>query len=222
MSELKKIFLPGVKIQIEIMNKQGEIDQLASQVDEQLADGNLEILAPLQQGKIVNLLNDTKIDIVLPKGDAIYRFAARIVSKNYKRISTYIIEPLSEVTKIQRRGYFRMKVIKEVSIKVVENLAEKQFGKPVKGTMMDLSGGGCLFTCPGDYMEGDLLELEFEMRGKMVAFITVVRRKLLNDINARYKHSYGVRFENFTDAERNEVSKFVFEEQRRLIKKGLI
>ncbi len=222
MGALEKVFVPGEKIQIELLNKQGEIDQLASQIAEANPDGTFEILTPIRQGKIVNLLNDTRIEVVMPKGDAIYKFSARIVGKNFSKISSLRIEPLSGLSKIQRRGYFRMKVIKEVMLKKVENFEEKLFGKPTRGTLIDLSGGGAMYTCAAEFEEGDQVELEFEMRDRTVAFIALVRRKVLNDANARYKYSYGVRFENITDAERNEIAKFIFEEQRRLIKKGLI
>jgi len=222
MREIYRVFLPGEKIQLELRNKQGEIDQLASQITEVNPDGTFEILTPIHKGKIVNLLNETKLEVVMPKGDAIYRFKARITGKKFQKIASIRIEPLSEVEKIQRRGYFRMKVIKEVTIKKVENFDEKIFGNPGKGTLIDLSGGGAMFTCAANFEEGDLVELDFEMRDKPVSFIGSVRRKILNDDNARYKHSYGIRFENITTAEKNEIAKFVFEEQRRLIKKGLI
>lgn len=222
MRERERIFLPGEKIQLELKNKQGEIDQLASQITEVNPDGTFEILTPIFQGKIINLLNETKIQVVLPKGDAIYRFSARIIGKKFQRISSVRIEPISEVEKIQRRGYFRMKVIKEVAVKKVENFAEKLYGPLSKGTLIDLSGGGAMFTCALDYSEGDLIEIDFEIRDKAVSFLGVIRRKTLNDSNARFKHSYGIRFENITEPEKNEIAKFVFEEQRRLIKKGLI
>ena len=221
MRELYKVFLPGEKIQIEIINKQGEIDQLSSQITEVNQDGTFDILTPIYKNKIVNLLNETKLDVVLTKGNAIYSLKAQIIGKNFRKISSMKIEALSDMEKTQRRGFYRMRIIKEVTVKKIENLEEKRFGSPVKGTILDISAGGGMFTCTADFFEGDLLELDFEIRGRRIALLARIKRKLLNDVNSRYNHSYGVRFHNITEPERNEISKFVIEEQRRLIKKGL-
>ena len=221
MWELYKVFLPGEKIQLEVVNKQGEIDQLSSQITEVNSDGTFDILTPIYKNKIVNLLNETKLDVVLPKGNAIYSFKALIIGKSFRKISSMRIEALSDMEKTQRRGFYRMRIIKEVTVKKIENLEEKRFGSPVNGTILDISAGGGMFTCGADFFEGDLLEFDFEIRGRRIALLGRIKRKRLNDINTRYNHSYGVRFHNITEPERNEIAKFVIEEQRRLIKKGL-
>lgn len=222
MRELFKVFVPGEKIQLEVINKQGETVQLVSQVESLNSDGTFEVLTPLLQGKLINLITETIVRVVLPKGDAVYQFKGKIVGKSFKRLSTLRIEPITDLLKIQRRNHFRVKLIKDITIKMVENLDERIFGKPISGTILDISSGGMSITCAPEFFEGDWLELEFEMRGRIVAMLGSIRRKLNNDFNARYKHSYGVRFENITQAEHNEIARYVIEEQRKLIKKGLI
>ncbi len=222
MRELYKVFIPGQRIQVEVSNKHGDIDQLNSQIEELNSDGTFEILTPLSQGKLVNLLTETKVRIVMPKGDAIYQFAAKIIGKSFKRISTLRIEPISELNKIQRRNHFRVRLIKDVKIKLVEDIEARAFGAIISGTILDISSGGAAITCAPEFYEGDWVELEFEMRGRIVAMLGSVKRKSNNDAKARYKYSFGIQFENITQAEHNEIARYVIEEQRKLIKKGLI
>ena len=222
MKDLPKIFYPGSKIQIEIVTKTKDNQQYASQVIEAYANGTMEVVTPMLKNKIVYFINDTIITIVLPKGDATYQFDAKVIGKSFANIQTMKVEAISEITKIQRRGYFRLKLIKDIECRAAANMEDREFGEVFKGTMVDISGGGVLFTTTTDIDEYGIIELTIDLNGKKLVVLSSIRRKSLISAGTKVKYTYGVRFENISDFERNLIAKYIFEEQRKLIKKGLV
>lgn len=69
--------------------------------------------------------------------------------------------------------------------------------------------------------ENDTLEFTLDLNGIIKVVLGVIIRRTLNE-SYRAPYSYGVQYIKLNMADRNAINKFIFEEQRRLIKKGLI
>ncbi|MGE5631774.1 MAG: flagellar brake protein [Caulobacteraceae bacterium] len=221
MPDLKKVFSVGEKIQILFNDGIGKSHEYVSQIINFHDNEHIDVLIPIYKSEFVYLKEDTIFKVVIPKGEAVYEFVARIADKLYGKIPMLRLHIISELTKIQRRNYYRLKLIREVEIRVVLDLKDRKFGEKLKGHLLDISGGGLMFNMSGELDNKDLVEITLDLNGKkMVVFGSIVRKSMNH--NARTPYTYGVSFEKITEFERNVITKFIFEEQRKLIKKGLV
>lgn len=219
MLEYFRYFALGDKIQIEVPNRE---QQYTSQIVDMYKDGTLDILAPIYKNRVVYLVDNMTVNIILPKGEAIYQIRARVLKKINDKISIVRLEIVSDIIKIQRRDYFRLRVVKSIKVRKVEDIKENKFGDTIKASMLDISGGGMQFSASKELDEGDMLEISFDLTAaKEMTLFGIVRRKIYTN-NPKAAFNYGVKFEKISEFERNEITKFIFEEQRKLIKKGLM
>lgn len=227
MTDLKKFFTIGEKIQIDHIDIRGHLQEYASQVVDIHGLDFMDVLIPIHKNQDIYLKVDSIVKIVLPKGDAVYEFKAVVHEKLFGRVPLLRLKMISEVNKIQRRDFYRLKLMRDIEARKLlskndlGNKQEKKFGDIFKCYMHDISAGGVLISTKEDIQEGDTLELKIDLNGtELVAYGVIVRRTLTASPRAPF--SYGVKFDKMSEFDKNKLSKFIFEEQRKLIKKGLI
>lgn len=221
MLDLKKFLAVGEKIQIEYFDEIGRHNDYKSQIVEIHDNELVDVLIPIHKKREVYLRQDTVIKIIVTKGEAVYEFRAVLYETLFESIPLMRLKLLTEMNKIQRRDFYRLKVMIDIQVRLVENYDEKKYGEKSKGNMLDISSGGLSFCSRTEYQEKDILELTLDLNdNKLIVFGEIVRRTL-ND-NYRSPYSYGVKYVRMNVIERNVITKFIYEEQRRLIKKGII
>lgn len=221
MLDLKKYFTIGEKIQILYISPRGQEYEYVSQAVEIHANGFVDILIPIHKTQDMPLRTDGIIKLVIPKGEAVYELKAAIADRINSRVPLLRLKIIAEVDKIQRRDFYRLKMMKDVEVRPIENLEEKPQGGKTKCNLHDISAGGLLFSTNKEFREGDMLELTLDLSGmNIIVYGIVVRRTLTVSHKAPY--SYGVRFDRISELDKNKITKYIFEEQRKLIKKGLI
>lgn len=221
MLDLKRYFTVGEKILMEYIDAVGHIHEYTSQVIELHPDETMDVLIPIHRNQDIFLRQDSLLKIVVAKGEAVYELKAVLYEKLYGRIPLYRLKILDDINRIQRRNYFRLKIMRDVEAALVEDLKERKYGERFRCNMHDISAGGIHISTSKELQEKDLLEFTLHLGArKLVLFGLVIRRTLSG--NPRAQYSYGIKFDRMSDFERNEITKFIFEEQRRLIKKGLV
>lgn len=221
MQEFKKHFGAGEKIHVEMINGYDK-HQYVSQIVENYDNGIFDILTPVHKSRIVYFSNASIIKISTVKGAAIYEVEAKVLEKTFGRIPMMRLVVASNLNKVQRRDFYRLRTIVDISIRRAINLNEKKFGEKFSGTALDISAGGLLLNTNKDLEENDLLEMTLNLisERELVLFGIIVRKQY-NSVT-RFSYEYGIKFQNVSDFEKNEITKFIFEEQRKLIKKGLV
>lgn len=221
MQDYNKYFEVGDKIQLEMMYG-FEREPYVSQIIEFYDNGILDVLTPIHKGRVVYFRNDSIIKVILSKNEAVYQINVKILEKTFGQIPMMRLEIVSDISKIQRRDFYRLRLIKEITYRKAISLKEKTFTEKFKGNLLDISGGGLMFNSPKEWQEQDMIEITLNLAsGKILTLMGVIVRKIYhNDI--KYCYEYGIRFEGISEQERNEITKFIFEEQRKLVKKGLI
>ncbi len=221
MLDLKKYFTVGEKIQMDYLDASGHQREYISQVVEIINNEYIDVLIPIHKKRDVYLSQDALLKIVLVKGEAIYEFKAVLHEKLFGRIPLLRLKIFSEVNKIQRRDYYRLKLMGDLEARLVEDLKERKYGELFKCNLHDISAGGVLLSTNKELQEKALLEFTLNLNGnKLIVYGTIVRKTLTG--NHRAPYSYGVKFEKMSELEKTAITKFIFEEQRRLIKKGLV
>ncbi len=215
-----KHFSIGEKIHIELINNYDN-HQYTSQIAEIHDDGTLDVVIPIFKGRIIYFKNESIIKIIIPRGEAIYEFKAKIINKIFGKIPLLRLMLVSEIKKIQRRDFFRLKCIQSLHVRKVINIKEKEFGETINANTLDISGGGLAFTCSAEFGDNDILEVSLTVNGVSLTIFGRIVRKTYTG-NPGIPYNYGISYENITEIQRNEIMKFIFGEQRKLAKKGLI
>lgn len=221
MFDLKKYFTVGEKILMEYIDASGHKHVYTSQVVELHPNEFIDILIPIHKNHDIYLKQDALLKLIISKGEAVYEIRAVLYEKLFGRIPLYRLQVADEINKIQRRNFYRLKLMRDIEAALVEDFKERKYGERFKCNLHDISAGGLLISTSKELKENDMLEFTLNLNGKKLIVFGIIIRRTLTD-NYRAKYSYGIKFERTSDFERNEITKFIFEEQRRLIKKGLV
>ena len=164
---IAEIIQPGDKVDISFVQnvERAKKDQsmpkiYKSQVLDLKENGNLEISMPVERGKLVLLPLGIRMEFIFFSKGTLYRAVGQ-VRERYKRENVYMleIELKSQISKYQRREFFRFPCImdmnyytieeQEAALKTGEALfielqeAEgKSRDREYAGRIVDLSGGG--------------------------------------------------------------------------------
>jgi c-di-GMP-binding flagellar brake protein YcgR len=161
------------------------------------------------------------LKIVTMKEDAIYEMNTVLHEKLFGVIPLLRLKGISEVIKIQRRDYYRLKYFKEVNARLVLDMKKGEYGESFKCNIQDISLGGIMLSTAKHLNDKDIIEINLDLDEKIKVVHGVIVRRILKESNKNI-YFYGVEYVGLTKADSNNINKFIFKEQRRLIKKGLI
>lgn len=221
MQEINKFIAIGEKINLLLMNNYDN-HQYVSKIESINEDETIDVLIPIAKNRIVYIKNDTILKVIIAKEGSIIEFKAQIVNKLFGAIPLLRLKRVSEITKIQRRNYYRLRIVKSIKVRKVIDIKEKQFDEFFKASLIDISGGGIALAASQELELGDLIEANMELNTSMINIFGKIVRKDIRDEGNTTKFFYGVNFDKITEVERNIIMRFIFEEQRKLAKKGLI
>ena len=212
----------GCKLELELYDNDGEhnVPLLVSQFESDSPDGTLNILAPIHEGRIYPIRRGTKMDIIYEKNGELFKFSAETVERKISgNIYLLAVKPLSEEERLQRRTFFRFSTILDVQYRMFRELEEEDRGTFKKTITRDISGGGlCLLTNEkphyGWYIEGVLnIQRDIPFIGRIVRVINVHDK-------GKFNYEVGVEFVEIKNPDREKIIGFIFDSQRKLLKKG--
>lgn len=201
-----------------------------SRVYDVLTEDRLEIVMPMEKTKLILLPIDGEYDLSFYTSMGLYQCFARIIDR-YKSNNVYVVvfELTSNLRKHQRRDYYRFSCVldmktrelKQEEIQAVEaNQVLLVPGLPLRRSLIvDISGGGIRFISDHAYDEGSMIYCtyqlilegaakDYEIVGKVLSVKEVVNRP------GEYEHR--VQYVNLDNDTREEIIKFIFEEERRI------
>lgn len=221
---LKTKLTLGTKLELELYDANGNkmVPTLISQFEAVLPDDSMEILSPLLEGRIFPVRRGTRMEVIYQKDGEVYKFASEAIERKLEGNIHYLrIRPLTEEEKIQRRYFFRFSCVRDVEYRLFADgdTQEEERGVFRKGVTKDISGGGICFRADvkpeiGWQVEGILrLNRDIPFIGRVVRVIDIRE-------GGRYNYEIGVEYTDITNMNRERVISFIYEEQRKLLKKG--
>jgi len=233
--------IAGTKLQLEVLEQNGKDvnNVFVSEVEWVEDDKNLVIAAPIYEGNIYPLPIGTRINLYIffkkrhSDITELYACGAIVVERDSKqKIATLKVKITGELIKIQRRQYFRFDCTLPVKYRIVNEEGNNDPGMgeteakaiPLKDAVTrDISGGGVCIALEENVEKGTVLELYIDLgKEENMNFVGKVVRVERKDISEIYKYEAGIAFEAIDDKEREKIIRFIFDEQRKLRKKGLI
>lgn len=232
----------GNKIEIQMVdtNKEKNKNKEApktyiSQIQDILSENQLEIMMPMEQSKLILLPMDREYNLVVYTNNGLFQCFARIIDR-YKsnNIYTLVVELTSNLRKYQRREYYRFSCALEMNSRNLEEeevraIEEKDPysnlipGLPLKrSVIVDISGGGIRFLSSHPYEPGSLIYISYNLvvAGNMKEYELVgkvLSSRKVDDRKGSYEHR--VQYVDIDADVREEIIKYIFEEERKHMKK---
>ena len=208
----------------------------------------VKLSMPIYESKVVPLEVEDDYDLCFFTNSGLYQCKGR-VRKRYMDKKMYVLDILllTDLKKFQRRKFYRLdcmfsikyRFISDVEQILRQRFAAGNFESPEEeerceqmledipkewedGTISDLSGGGMRFHCGKEMRRGQLVEVNIPLSLQRGIRPVIFQMEVIACVYyAGSKVAYEVRgeFQNVPDQERETVVKYVFEEQRRRMRK---
>ena len=237
---IERIISPGDKLEmkstVSVVLPDGTegIKTYKTSVYDVLDDGRIEIVMPIEQTKLVLLPVDGEYDVCFFSHGGMYRADVRIVDRQ-KVNGTFILvtELISNLHKFQRREYYRFNCIVEMTAREMSRQETEAFAKGLtylvsekdmdRGVIVDISGGGTRFVSKKKFTEGSLILMKFELSimEKDRPFLLAAKVLHSGEIeNRKDEYENRVKFEFIDNTTREEIIKYIFDEERKNRKNG--
>lgn len=241
---LSDIIAAGQVVEIEAVKDDLEAQDKAelkkiyrTKVFDVLSEDQLEIMMPIEKGKVILLPVDGQFDLCFYTAKGLYQCYARILDR-YKSNNVYIVvaELTSNLKKRQRREFYRLDCALEVRFRELEkeevDAVEQGFFRPKPtnpallktGIVADISGGGVRFTAESRYEAGTLLYCTYTLAGRVMEkqYHLVGRVLRSHELEKRPGvFENRIQYVNIDVDDREEIIKYIFEEERRQRHKAL-
>ncbi len=241
---LSKYVVPGCRVDLQAIERFKDLSQdgagdtgesrktYQSQVIDVLTEDRIEISMPMEKSRLVLLPVDGEYDLYFYSDTGLYQCYARVVDR-YKNNSLYVLvlDLVSNLRKHQRREYYRFSCALEMNSRQLEE-EELAFTEnkddilmpqlPLKSSIIvDISGGGLRFVANYSYEPQSLIlckynllidgiTKEYNLVGKVLSVRELENRKGV------FEHR--VQYINMDAAEREEIIKYIFDEERKALK----
>ncbi len=217
----------GTRLELEIYNKFGTVikPSMVSQFEEYKDEITALIAAPIYEGVIFAVHIGAIIDVYLTQDNELYKFKVRVIDRGVKdRIALLKIELIGSIIKIQRRQYFRFECLNPLEYRVFSsiNIESELRGEFQDGLIKDLSGGGMCILINETADLNNFIECRFSLDAKKVNAIGNIVRVSKKETGAKVKYEVGCSFIKIDDKARDNIISYIFQQQRKLMKKGLI
>ncbi|MBQ1192894.1 MAG: flagellar brake domain-containing protein [Lachnospiraceae bacterium] len=208
---------------------------LVSQVYDIIDEDRIKIAVPLDGGKVVLLPNNTRIDACFFTSKGLYQGRFIIVDR-YKEgnLMVQVIELINELKKYQRRQYFRLSCTMSIMYRVLEEDELEEFYSTkelterleeeflLNAVALDISGGGMRFVSKQRHNKDDIMviEISFNYGGKVKKYGLLAKTiGVATSKNNSKLYEHRVEFSNVTSNVREEIIRFIFDEERKRRKK---
>lgn len=171
---------------------------------------------PMKSGRTFHTYIKERIYIYFSRKDSFYCIDGLVDKKRYTPIPVIFVTPITSPYKNQKRKYFRLKFSLPIHLKTDEGEEWQD------AYSQDISAGGAMIYFDKKIKPGCQLEVKIpSILGDVVFKAKILRceKEPIREINP---YNIALQFLDLEANHRDEIVKFLLDEQRKLRKKGLI
>jgi len=206
------MFADGVKTGDRLEIK-GNGKTYVSVVEEVTETGDITIHMPIEYGRLVELYKNTVYHAIFFTEKGILRFTAEV--SDYDKTDNFNLirlKILSEGERMQRRSFFRFNCV--IPFRFALD-GEDSFRE---GVMKDICGGGIRFVTNIDIPMNKTVKCEMVLNGEALCLQGAVLHRQ-HFPKSVYAYQYRIEFTGVMMNDREKIVQYVYEEQRRIIKR---
>lgn len=236
---LTKYVLPGERVEISTIVEEGsgrEKKIYKTTVFDVENDEEVKLVMPMEQSRLILLPIDNEYDLCFYTKHGLFQAYARVKDR-YKNNNVYVVtlELTTNLRKYQRREYYRLNCVLAMKCTCINELSEIEIRNQevefmdtsltvVDGTIVDISGGGVRFISKTKFNPSDHIQFTFDLRASNgIESFNVVGVILHSDeIEKRLgEYENRVKFTIIDTEDRENIIKYIFEEQRKIRRRSL-
>ncbi|MDI6604131.1 MAG: flagellar brake protein [Thermoanaerobacteraceae bacterium] len=203
---------PGQRIEIGIgRNKK----YYFTKVEDVSKDGTILIDTPIYHNHLVPIHLSSIIQIIFFNKNGQFAFDAEVINKFSGNLSFLQVKQISEITKIQRRKYYRLEKIIPFTYKEADDEKENFF----TGLIKDISGEGFKAVIKHRNTNNSIIFCNIKL-SDLLKEIAVKGKIIRCDLN-KDRYEIGVQFVDINDKLRDQIITFIFEEERKYKKRDM-
>lgn len=218
---LEHVLKTGTLVEIEYTNHDGATQKLNTLIDYPFKDDVFTIYAPMVKGAIYPMQENDQLYVYFMVDNAektdkeIFKIKTRIDKRGYTNgIAVYKIYKTGEPEKVQRRGAFRLPIMKDYTILVGEDF------RHVEITTTNISGTGLKSICNEKIEPKSTVILRLNTEPEVIELpCTVVMCNQLPDSISKY--DLRLQFIIEKDAISQKINAFLFKKQAEVIQKNI-
>ncbi len=220
------MYLKSIKIgnRVEIYQNPGKPEGKShlSQVEDILSENEFLIHVPIAYGQLVRLPIGKKLGFIFFTEKAMVIFSGEILQfRKEGELNFMVIKLLSEGEKIQRRAFFRFNCLLPLKYyyNPSGNIDFEQADICRDGIIKDIGGGGIRFVSNEDIDEFEEIKCNIMLDDEYLSLRGTILSKAYFP-KSNYKYQYRLEFRSATADEQESIVKFIFNEERKLMKKN--
>ncbi|MCL2253975.1 MAG: flagellar brake protein [Lachnospiraceae bacterium] len=198
-----------------------------------ISDDRFEIIMPMVKSKLILLPVDSEYDLCLYTDNGLYQCFGRIIDR-YKENNVYLVlvELTSNLRKFQRREFYRFSCALEMNSRALEEEELENIDSDIellsptlplkRCIVVDISGGGLRFVSSYSYEPGMLIHCSYSLNidGKYKEYNLVGKVLHVSEVkNKTGVFEHRVQYIDINTEEREEIIRFIFEEERKTRRK---
>jgi c-di-GMP-binding flagellar brake protein YcgR len=187
-----------------------------------VATETISVTAPREQGKLVPIDGGTRIKLIVVDGSVVFSFDSIVLGAKIEGTApVLVLQKPAHMERTQRRTTFRVPTEQfPAEGKIIQGSA----AIPFEAVCKEISGGGMMIVVDREIVSGTNLEVSFSLRGIPERFTVLGEAKRVEHLRRSGVSEYrvGVFFSNISDKMREKIIRYTFDQQRRLIQRGLI
>lgn len=231
----------GTRLELVVLNNKGEKtgSTYISQMLEYHDDGFILISAPISEARLIYIPDDTHISLSFTdRKKGLLGFNAIVNGRGMRdNVAILIVEPLSDIDKMQRRMHYRLSIAINALIfpaaggesydeqdqdkDSVKSSGAEEFNiqKPITAVTKNISGSGLCLVTDIDIPKESIIGVELDLSDNIMisAECKVIRNiKFYDDKGKRYE--LGLCFTKITKKNQDSLIRYIYKQQRERLK----
>ena len=218
----------GAKFEMEVFDRLGEmvIPPFPTKLEAILDENKIVVNAPIFKGNIFPVHTGWSVNVYFTHKKDLYYFPAIIVGRGKKDDMPLMeIKVTDNISKIQRRHYFRLNISLPVRYREFDPLLKEddEQHEYIESTTIDISGGGISIVTDEKLENDNLIECKIILPdNKDIPFIgKIIRSEKLFDVNPE-KYRNAIKFIAIENKNKESLIRHIHNEQIKLIRKGFL
>lgn len=187
------------------------------------------ISIPVNNGEYLILTRGEIIEVIYYDEQNVNKFISKVVGRKIEGIQMILLEPPNEISKIQRRRFFRIDILSKIKLmKVNTDISEKEFNDLcanadensfTEAIMTDLSGGGLRIKTELTVKVGEMFIIRLPISDFDVN-IPCYCVRAFKEVDSK-QYACGFSFYNINDRVREKIIAYIFQimrEQKKRVK----
>jgi len=214
----------GTRLELELLkNVEEEAGQIyISQLLEIQESGIIVVSSPIHESRLIFIPKQERIRLAFVHNEyGLLGFTATVISTEFKdKIAVLVVQPVTELFKLQRRKYFRLDYLIDIKIQLNGKKPNNKSEAPIRAFTKNISGSGLCIVTDTDIPKNTELQVELKLAEDITitAKCVVVRNSWFEVMKSK-SYELGVHFTDISKKDQDILIKYIYEQQRVRLKK---